>query len=99
MLSRSPQETSCVRRRVAVRPCCSGRRSECATLDGLVAAARAGKSQVLVVRGEAGIGKTALLDYLEAGAGDCRIARSSGAEAEMELAYAGLHQICGPFLD
>ncbi len=76
-----------------------GRRSECATLDGLVAGARAGQSQVLVVRGEAGIGKTALLDYVEAGAGDCRIARSSGAEAEMELAYAGLHQICGPFLD
>lgn len=46
-----------------------GRRSECATLDGLVAGARAGQSQVLVVRGEAGIGKTAWLDYLEAGAG------------------------------
>ena len=76
-----------------------GRRSECATLDGLVAGARAGQSQVLVVRGEAGIGKTALLDYLEAGAQGCRIARSAGAEAEMELAYAGLHQICGPFLD
>ena len=76
-----------------------GRRSECATLDGLVAGARAGQSQVLVVRGEAGIGKTALLDYLEASAGGCRIARSAGAEAEMELAYAGLHQICGPFLD
>jgi hypothetical protein len=76
-----------------------GRRSECATLDGLVAGARAGQSQVLVVRGEAGIGKTALLDYVEAIAGGCRIVRSAGAEAEMELAYAGLHQICGPFLD
>jgi len=76
-----------------------GRRTECAALDGLVAGARAGQSQVLVVRGETGIGKTALLDYLEAGAAGCRIARSAGTEAEMELAYAGLHQICGPFLD
>jgi DNA-binding CsgD family transcriptional regulator len=76
-----------------------GRHSERATLDGLVASARAGESQVLVVRGEAGIGKTALLDYLETKAAGCRIARSAGAEAEMELAYAGLHQICGPFLD
>jgi DNA-binding CsgD family transcriptional regulator len=76
-----------------------GRQGERAILDGLVVGARAGKSQVLVVRGEAGIGKTALLDYLETNAGGCRIARSAGAEAEMELAYAGLHQICGPFLD
>jgi ABC-type transport system involved in cytochrome c biogenesis ATPase subunit len=53
-----------------------GRHSECATLDGLAAAARAEQSQVLVVRGEAGIGKTALLDHLEAGAGGCRIAGS-----------------------
>jgi DNA-binding CsgD family transcriptional regulator len=76
-----------------------GRRGECAALDGLVAGARAGQSRVLVVRGEAGIGKTALLDYLETNAAGCRIARSAGAEAEMELAYAGLHQICSPFLD
>ncbi len=76
-----------------------GRHSACAHLDGLVAGARAGDSQVLVVRGEAGIGKTALLDYLETNAAGCRIAWSAGAEAEMELAYAGLHQICGPFLD
>jgi DNA-binding CsgD family transcriptional regulator len=76
-----------------------GRRAECVRLDGLLAGARAGQSQVLVVRGEAGIGKSVLLDYLEANAAGCRIARSAGAEAEMELAYAGLHQICGPFLD
>ena len=76
-----------------------GRRSECATLDGLVASARAGQSQVLVVRGEAGIGKTALLDYVEASAAGCRIARLAGVEAETELAYAGLHQLCAPFLD
>jgi DNA-binding CsgD family transcriptional regulator len=76
-----------------------GRRGECVTLDAVVAGARAGQSQVLVVRGEAGIGKSALLDYVETNAAGCRIARLAGAEAEMELAYAGLHQICGPFLD
>jgi DNA-binding CsgD family transcriptional regulator len=76
-----------------------GRRSECATLDGLVSGARAGQSQVLVVRGEAGMGKTALLDYVEAHAAGCRIARLAGVEAETELAYAGLHQLCAPFLD
>jgi DNA-binding CsgD family transcriptional regulator len=76
-----------------------GRHSECAILDRLVAGARAGQSQVLIVRGEAGIGKTALLDYVETAATGCRIARLAGAEAEMELAYAGLHQICSPFLD
>jgi DNA-binding CsgD family transcriptional regulator len=76
-----------------------GRHSECVTFDGVIADARAGRSQVLVLRGEAGIGKTALLDYLETNAAGCRIARSAGAEAEMELAYAGLHQICSPFLD
>jgi DNA-binding CsgD family transcriptional regulator len=68
-------------------------------LDGLVADVRAGRSQVLVVRGEAGIGKTALLDYLETSATGCRVARSAGVEAEMELAYAGLHQLCVPFAD
>jgi DNA-binding CsgD family transcriptional regulator len=76
-----------------------GRQSEYQALDGLLAAARAGHGQVLVLRGEAGIGKTALLDYVESHAAGCRIARAAGAEAEMELAYAGLHQICGPFLD
>jgi DNA-binding CsgD family transcriptional regulator len=76
-----------------------GRRGERATLGGLVAGARAGQSQVLVVRGDAGIGKTALLDYVETSATGCQIVRIAGVEAEMELAYAGLHQICGPFLD
>src|SRR5690242_7602513 len=76
-----------------------GRHAECMVLDAVVAGARSGQSQVLVVRGEAGIGKTALLDYLETTATGCRISRSAGAEAEMELAYAGLHQVCGPFLD
>jgi DNA-binding CsgD family transcriptional regulator len=68
-------------------------------LDELLAGARGGRGQVLVLRGEAGIGKTALLDYLETNAAGCRLVRVAGVEAEMELAYAGLHQLCGPFLD
>jgi hypothetical protein len=75
-----------------------GRRSECEALDRLVVRAQAGESQVLVVRGEAGVGKTALLDYLLESASGCRIARSAGVESEMELAFAGLHQLCAPFL-
>ncbi|MCI0459012.1 MAG: ATP-binding protein, partial [Gemmataceae bacterium] len=76
-----------------------GRRSECDTLSGLVAAAKAGRSQVLVLSGEAGIGKTALLDYLLACAEGCRVGRAAGVESEMELAFAGLHQLCSPYLD
>jgi hypothetical protein len=52
-----------------------------------------------VLRGEAGIGKTALLAYLVAHASGCTIARAVGVESEMELAYAGLQQLCAPFLD
>ena len=76
-----------------------GRRVECDLLDHLLASARAGDSQVLVVRGEAGIGKTALLDYAAQRAAGCRVVRASGAESEMELAFAGLHQFCAPMLD
>jgi DNA-binding CsgD family transcriptional regulator len=76
-----------------------GRRSECETLDRLVAGARAGDSQILVVRGEAGVGKTALLEYLRESASGCRIARVVGDESEMELAFAGLQQFCAPMLD
>jgi len=54
---------------------------------------------VLVLHGEAGIGKSALLAYLERSASGCRIARAAGVESEMELAFAGLHQLCAPFLD
>ena len=69
-------------------------------LDQLVAGVRAGQSRVLALRGEAGIGKTALLGYLsaEAEAKGCRIARASGVESEMELAFAGLHALCAPML-
>jgi DNA-binding CsgD family transcriptional regulator len=76
-----------------------GRRSECAVLDGLVEAVRAGESRALVVRGEAGVGKTALLDYLAAHATGCRVARAPGVQSEMELAFAALHQLCAPMLD
>ena len=76
-----------------------GRRRECEVLDRLVAGARAGQSGVLVVRGEAGIGKTALLEFVVQRAADCRIARATGVESEMELAFAGLHQLCAPMLD
>jgi DNA-binding CsgD family transcriptional regulator len=67
-------------------------------LDRLVAAVRAGESQALVVSGEAGIGKTALLDYLAGKASNCRIARAAGCQSEMELAFAALHQLCAPML-
>ncbi|HET6937750.1 MAG TPA: AAA family ATPase, partial [Nocardioides sp.] len=76
-----------------------GRRSECAALDELVTSVRAGSSRVLVLRGEAGIGKSALLDYLDQQASRCHVIRISGVESEMELAYAGLHQLCAPLAD
>ncbi|SNT55758.1 regulatory protein, luxR family [Streptosporangium subroseum] len=76
-----------------------GRRIECEALDQLVATAQAGRSSVLVLRGEAGIGKTALLEYVRGGASGCRIARAAGVESEMEMAFGGLHQLCAPFLD
>jgi DNA-binding CsgD family transcriptional regulator len=76
-----------------------GRRRECELLDRLIKAARAGESRALVVRGEPGMGKTALLDYLAEHASGCRVARAAGVESEMELAYAGLHQLCAPMLD
>ena len=68
------------------------------TLDQLAASVREGRSGVLVVRGEAGIGKTALLEYLAGVAEDCRVVRTAGVESEMELAYAGLHQFCAPMM-
>ena len=76
-----------------------GRHSECGALDRLLTSVRAGQSQVLVVRGEPGVGKSALLDYLVQSASGCRVARAAGIEYEMELAYAGLHQLCAPMLD
>jgi DNA-binding CsgD family transcriptional regulator len=76
-----------------------GRASECALLDELLAAIRRGDSRSLVLRGEAGIGKTALLDYLAASASDLTVVRAVGVESEMELGFASLHQLCAPLLD
>jgi DNA-binding CsgD family transcriptional regulator len=69
---------------------------ECARLDELVAAVKPGACQVLVLRGEAGVGKTALLDYVAAQAGSFHVLQVSGIESDMELAYAGLQQLCAP---
>ncbi|SDU69078.1 regulatory protein, luxR family [Jiangella alkaliphila] len=76
-----------------------GRDKECGVLLDLLRAARSGHSAVLVMQGEAGIGKTALLDYLVDAASDWRDLRVAGVESEMELAFAGLHQLCAPLLD
>jgi DNA-binding CsgD family transcriptional regulator len=76
-----------------------GRRDECAVLDGLLDSARAGRSGALVVRGDAGIGKTALLEYVIASASDLGVMRAVGVESERELAFAALHQLCVPVLD
>jgi DNA-binding CsgD family transcriptional regulator len=76
-----------------------GRAGECAMLDGLIGDVRLGDSRSLVLRGEAGIGKTALLEYLVESAPDLKVVRAVGVESEMELAFAGLHQLCGPMLE
>jgi DNA-binding CsgD family transcriptional regulator len=76
-----------------------GRRDECRALDGLIDAVRSGESRALVVRGEPGVGKTALLDYAVTNAAGCRVARATGVQAEMEFAFAALHQLLGPMLD
>jgi hypothetical protein len=75
-----------------------GRSTECETLDRLLASVRKGHSGVLVVQGDAGVGTTSLLSYLSRRASDFRIARAAGAESEMELAFAGVHQLCAPLL-
>ena len=76
-----------------------GRANECGLLDGLVADVRQGESRSLVLRGEAGIGKTALLEYLIESASGMTVLRAVGVESEMELAYASLQQLCAPMLD
>src|SRR5579872_2212042 len=75
------------------------REEERAALDGLLEDLRSGRGRVLVVRGEAGVGKSALLDYLAGAAAGVRVARAAGVESEMELAFAGLHLLCAPLLD
>jgi len=76
-----------------------GRRRESVVLEGLLDGARAGRSGALVVRGDAGVGKTALLEYVVASAADLGVVRAVGVESEMELAFAALHQLCVPVLD
>jgi predicted ATPase len=77
----------------------TGRRRECGVLDRLIEAVRAGESRALVVRGEPGVGKTALLRYIVERASGCRVVRAAGVQSEMELAFAGLHQLLAPLLD
>src|SRR5580658_6451930 len=77
----------------------TGRLSERGVLDRFVAGVQAGEGQALVVRGEPGVGKTALLDYLAGRASGCLVVRAAGVQSEMELAFAGLHQLCAPMLD
>src|ERR1700722_18326296 len=76
-----------------------GRRQQVEALDGLLADVRAGRSRALVVRGEPGIGKTALLDYASGTARGFRVARAEGVESEMELPFAALQQLCARMLD
>jgi len=72
--------------------------SERDALDRLIDAVRAGQGRALVVRGDPGVGKTVLLDHLAGQARGCRVARAVGVQSEMELAFAGLHQLCAPML-
>jgi DNA-binding CsgD family transcriptional regulator len=76
-----------------------GRDGLCRELDRLVSAVGAGQSRALVLRGEPGIGKSTLLDYLAARATELRVERAAGVESEVELAFAGVHQLCTPMLD
>jgi hypothetical protein len=81
------------------RPVLRGRARECARLDELLRAARRGESGSLVLRGEAGMGKTALLHYASRVCKGCRVIRAGGVESEMELPFAALQQLCMPLLD
>ena len=82
----------------ALRPALRGRNEELSRLGAFIDGVRGGQSQVLVLRGELGIGKTALLDHLAARASRCRVVRAAGVQSEMELAFATLHQACAPML-
>src|ERR1700741_1069798 len=75
------------------------RLQERTALSELLDAARAGRSGVLVLRGEPGIGKSALLEHAVESAAGLRVARVAGVESEMELPFAGLQQLCAPMLD
>jgi len=85
--------------RLEPMPALLDRERERAVLDGLLGDLRSGRGRALVVRGEAGVGKSALLEYVTGAAADMRVARTAGVESEMELAFAGLHLLCAPLLD
>ncbi|MDR3032354.1 MAG: AAA family ATPase [Kitasatospora sp.] len=76
-----------------------GRANELTVLARFIEAVRSGDSQVLVIRGESGVGKSALVDYVAEQASGCRVLRAVGVQSEMELAFAGLHQLCAPMLN
>src|SRR4029077_8858998 len=92
-----PQPTASPIRRHAAR--LIGRDAERGVLDRLLEDVRGGTSRALVVHGEAGMGKTALLEYAAGRASDCRVVSVSGAQAEVEFGFAALHQFCAPVLD
>ena len=77
----------------------TGRDTECDALDQLISAVCSGQSRALVLSGEAGVGKSALMDYLAARAHRGQVVRVSGVQSEMELAFAALHQVCAPAFD
>src|SRR5688572_12591991 len=83
------------------RPLNLGRHAERATIERTLAAARAYRGGVLLVRGEAGIGKTALLEHARSAAmtSGFRVESAAGVESETQFAFAGLHQLCAPLLD
>src|SRR5262252_2419635 len=85
--------------RLEPMPALLDRQQERAALDGLLGDLRSGRGRALVVRGEAGVGKSALLEYVAGAAADMRLVRAVGVESEMELAFASLHLLCGPLLD
>ncbi|MEJ3404923.1 LuxR C-terminal-related transcriptional regulator [Rathayibacter sp. YIM 133350] len=76
-----------------------GRRRECEAIDRVIASLGGGQSRALVLRADAGVGKSALIEYAAERATAFRVLRATGVESEMELAYAGLHQLCSPLLD
>ncbi|GAA4706158.1 ATP-binding protein [Phytohabitans rumicis] len=76
-----------------------GRAKECAVLDRMVAEVRSGRGRAVLIRGDAGVGKSALLEYVVGRSTGCRVARAAGVESEMEFPFAALHQLCVPMLD
>ena len=85
--------------RHTARACCAGAAANARHSIACSTELRHGRSGVLVIRGEPGVGKSALLEYVSDAVSDFRVARAVGVDSEMELAFAGLHQLCGPLLD